>query len=322
MKLINQGPSDKSFQAILDNYVSDEKYQKWYWAVSIVGEAYFEKYIKPNISKFQSLLITESWDNELFYGTPEGKENYKFWKRKCGYLKDALDGCPNVHLIKAKYKFHPKLYLFCSDDESSWIAFVSSCNLTEGMNDCIQSTAIISQEDDSDGKLLSSLKQTFADIPLSENIVGNAVLRKHATQAKNPTKSKDDVMKEHLPEFNNQLSKFVDSTIPFMTDTIKGARRFQLFVEFMKSGDRESMASKYNLTQERIRQLVEKGMRDSISRIKKLEQADKDRVFEDYSTLISSVCYSELTSQKSTRSEKIITRRLKYIDKLHTIFNK
>ncbi len=299
-----------AFKETLDN----EEYSYWSWAVSSLDEEMYSEVVKPHLNKFRHLYLTESWDNLVYK-----KDNWIKWKKKTGWLQEDLQDKEFVHFIRANHKFHPKVYLFYSDDKSSWKAFVGSMNLTYADFSTIESMAIITQEDDNaNGDLFNRLMLMFEKtIPLSKNIQGNKrAIRREEKNSKQLINI----------QFQEDINHILEVLQPFFKDG-KSERDYNIISMNLQGEDPVVISESVNLSKERVRQIFNKFYRIKPTIIKGLKSSPE--AYNKVVNLVRGVFISggyqsnmEMIMKLNTVKKHQAEGRKKLIDMLSAIIDK
>ena len=235
---------DDSTRLIDDFYeaLESQTYTSISWAVSsYTDEWLIDELFIPNAEKFKHLYISGKWNSNA------GKDNSIKWRNIVANAKNKLEGYSCVKFINAVSIFHPKVYLFYNDDHSEWIAFIGSLNLTLSDFNTIESVAIVTQDDDTDGSLFDSILKMFTkDIPLSNNITGNK-------RAQNKAKCEED--NKYYSECELQVKEDLSKLLQELMPIVSGKRNFEILSRYILGETRIDLADAYGISAARIGQI-------------------------------------------------------------------
>ena len=190
------------------------EYDRHFLAVCGVKDLFEESFLQPEKIAF---LYTESFAAQYAH---HYKKKYRKPMVEVRYLK-ALTSCEGLKLVNwSRGRFHPKIYLFTKDNETKWACVIGSFNLNKkGIKEQVQTSVYLTNEDDSDGRILQSIKQLFQNafhieskhIIASETYLEeisriNARNAERKAKREDEKKSQNEQQKTRITCFNASLS--------------------------------------------------------------------------------------------------------------------
>ena len=177
-------------------------------------------------------------------------------------VTESIKGVP-VYFINTQHKrFHPKVFLFTNREKSEWKAIVSSANITSGFDHYIQSSVLLSQDDDDEEHgLRKNLEDYFEYLKNVET--ATKVIKKELK-----LKSENQINQE----FILSVSCFLDTVEPLLDKELTLDRRWIMFKRFMNGEAYKDIAKDFGLSGERIRQLAKRGASKFNGSIRKINR--------------------------------------------------
>lgn len=217
-----------------------------------------------------------------------------------------------VHFIEAPSKhFHPKVFLFTNREKPEWKAIVSSANITYGLEHNIQSSVLLSQDDDNEERgLKSNLEDYFEYLKIVEK-----------ENAKKESKKERKLKTENLKhEFISSVSCFIDTVEPLLNENFTSNRQWLILKRFMNGESYTDIASDFGLTGERMRQLAQKGasrLNSSIRNVKKNEEGETfSRICAAYEDMLANEAYQVISCEPKCSKTVFFKTRLALLSKL------